>query len=71
MPTPAPPPHPAGIKAAAKDGMLSIIVPKTAQPQPVHIPVRAAADQPAEQPAEQAEQEPAAPAEEPAQQDAE
>lgn len=36
--------------------MLSISVPKTAQPQPVHIPVQAAADQPAEQPAEQAEQ---------------
>jgi HSP20 family protein len=61
-----------GIKATAKDGVLSISVPKGPQPQPVHIPVQAAGDQPAaDQPAEQGEQEPAAPAEDPAQQDAE
>ena len=59
----------AGIKATAKDGVLSISVPKVPQPQPVHIPVQAGGEHADGQPAEQAEQEPAAPAEEAAQQE--
>ncbi|KAI7840229.1 hypothetical protein COHA_006011 [Chlorella ohadii] len=58
-----------GIKATAKDGVLSISVPKVPQPQPVHIPVQAGGEHADGQPAEQAEQEPAAPAEEAAQQE--
>ncbi len=59
----------AGIKATAKDGVLSISVPKAPQPQPVHIPVQAGGEHADGKPAEQAEQEPAVSAEEPAQQE--